>query len=217
MSTIMPPGSMAPLREADENDEAFSGDDDDEELPLSPSLRPTSRGPAQFSSLPSTTPMAPVPSHLERGTQGQNESDGGFAARGTTPRRSRMPKFESIPAAQGLSRQVEVPESEGLRRDRLLQQPLVAKKSFGFKPLNGRTVAPRTSSPDPNSSIVGSKSVGAKPSDMQSAPLRPTAKFTPATRSVRIQSPRTFSATPHARPLRASRSDQMRGRADVNQ
>ncbi|RBR23386.1 uncharacterized protein FIESC28_03819 [Fusarium coffeatum] len=186
MSTIMPPGSMAPLREADENDEAFSGDDDEEELPLSPSLRPASRGPAQFSSLSSTTPMAPVPSHLERGTSGQNESDGGFAARGTTPRRSRMPKFESIQAAQGLSRQVEVPESEGLRRDKLLQQPLVAKKSFGFKPLNGRIVAPRTSSPDPNSSIVGSKSVGAKPSDMQSAPLRPTAKFTTATRSTYI-------------------------------
>ncbi|CAG7563181.1 unnamed protein product [Fusarium equiseti] len=218
MSTIMPPGSMAPLREADENDEAFSGDDDDDgELPLSPSLRPASRGPAQFSSLPSTTPMAPVPSHLERGTQGQNnESDRDFAARGTTPRRSRMPKFESIQAVQGLSRQVEVPESEGLRRSELLQQPLAAKKSFRFKPLNGRTVAPRTSSPDPNSSIVGSKSVGAKPSDMQPAPLRPTAKFTPATRSVRIQSPRTFSATPHTRPLRASRSDQMRGRAGTS-
>ncbi|KAJ4125587.1 regulator of (H+)-ATPase in vacuolar membrane [Fusarium equiseti] len=217
MSTIMPPGSMAPLREANENDEAFSGDDDDGELPLSPSLRPASRGPAQFSSLPSTTPMAPVPSHLERGTEGQNnESDRGFAVRGTTPRRSRMPRFESIQAAQGLSRQIEVPVSEGLRRSELLQQPLAGQKSFGFKPINGRPVAPRTSSSDPNSSIVGSKSVGVKPSDMQSAPLRPNAKFTPATRSVRIQSPRTFSATPHTRQLRASRSDQMRGRAGVN-
>jgi hypothetical protein len=214
MSTMMPPGSMAPLREADEIDGAFSlaGDEDDAELPASPSLRPASRGPSHLSSLPSTTPMAPVPSHLERGTRGQsNESDHSFAVRGT-PRRSRMPKFESSQTVPGMSMAGETPESAGPGRSQFSQQPLAARRSFGFRPLNGRTVGPQPSSPEPNLPAVSSKSVGAKPSDIQPAPPPQTAKFTPATRSVRIQSPRGFLATPQSRPLGVPRSDQLRGR-----
>ncbi|GKU02908.1 transcription factor [Fusarium langsethiae] len=217
MSTMMPPGSMAPLREADENDGAFSlaGDEDDVELPASPSLRPASRGPSQFSSLPSTTPMAPVPSHLERSARGQGSaSDHGFAVRGT-PRRSRMPKFESSQSVSGLSRAGENSESAGPGHFQLSQQPLVVRRSLGFKPLNGHAVGPRPS-PEPNLPAVSSKSVGAKPYDAQSAPpLQPT-KFTPARRSVRIQSPRTFSDTPQTRPLGIPRSDQFRGRTGTS-
>jgi hypothetical protein len=217
MSTMMPPGSMAPLREIDENDVAFSlaGDEDDIELPASPSLRPASRGP-QFSSLSSTTPMAPVPSHLERGARGRGSvSDHGFVVGGTL-RRSRMPKFESSQPVSGLYKADEVSESAGSSRVHVSHQPLAAKRSFGFKPLNGHTIGPQPSSPEPNLPAVGSKSVGAKPSDMQSALPSQPAKFTPTRRSVRIQSPRTLSATPQTRPLGIPRSDQFRGRSGTS-
>ncbi|KAF4457835.1 hypothetical protein F53441_310 [Fusarium austroafricanum] len=113
MSTILPPGSMAPLREADENDAAFSlaGDEDDVELPASPSLRPASRGPGQFSTLPSTTPMAPVPSHLERDDQ---RPDGGLdqdLAGRTTQHRSRVARFEAPQVAPEIPRLVGISES----------------------------------------------------------------------------------------------------------
>ncbi|KAF9774788.1 hypothetical protein IL306_007179, partial [Fusarium sp. DS 682] len=106
---MLPPGSMAPLREADENDDAFSlaGDEDDVDLPASPSLRPASRGPGQFSNLPSTTPMAPVPSHLERDTQGRDV------------------EFDQDPA--------------GSSRPEPSRRPGAAMRSFGFRPPNGRT------------------------------------------------------------------------------
>ncbi|KAM0391607.1 hypothetical protein ACHAQC_006401 [Fusarium culmorum] len=185
MSTMMPPGSMAPLREADENDEVFSlaGDEDDVELPASPSLRPASRGPSKFSSLPSTTPMAPVPSHLERGARGPgNASDHGFVVRGT-PRRSRMPQFESSQSVPGLPKAGENSESADLGQFQLSQQPLTSRRSFGYKPLNGRTIGPQPSSPEPNLPGVSSKSVGARPFDMQSARPSQPAKFTPARRS----------------------------------
>ncbi|RGP63431.1 regulator of v-atpase in vacuolar membrane 1 [Fusarium longipes] len=186
MSTMMPPGSMAPLRETDEDDGAFSlaGDDDDAELPASPSLRPASRGPSQFSSLPSTTPMAPVPSHLDGGVRGQgNESDHSFAVRETL-RRSRMPRFEASQTVPKTSMAGKNLESAGpTGRSRLSQQPLAARRSFGFKPLNGRSIGPQFSSPEPQLPAMGSKSVGSKPSNIQSAPTLQTAKFTPATRS----------------------------------
>lgn len=188
MSTMMPPGSMAPLRETDENDEAFSlpGDEDDE-LPASPSLRPASRGPGQFSGLPSTTPMAPVPSHLERDTQGRDpEFDQDLASTAGPGRRSGRP---------------------------------VAARSFGVRPPNGRTIGLLPSSPEPNSPAIISKSVGARPSATRFGLPRQTTttKFTPATRSVRIQSPRTLSATPQSRPPGLPRGDQLRGRMSTNQ
>ncbi|EMT73088.1 hypothetical protein FOC4_g10004450 [Fusarium odoratissimum] len=189
MSTMMPPGSMAPLREADENDEAFSlAGDEDDELPASPSLRPASRGPGQFSGLPSTTPMAPVPSHLERDTQGRD------------------PEF-----GQDLA------STAGPGRPEPSRRPVVAR-SFGIRPPNGRTIGPLPSSPEPNSPVINSKSVGARPSATRfGLPRQTTTKFTPATRSVRIQSPRTLSATPQSRPPGLPRGDHLRGRVSTNQ
>ncbi|KLO96859.1 uncharacterized protein FFB20_13182 [Fusarium fujikuroi] len=190
MSTMMPPGSMAPLREADENDEAFSlpGDEDDE-LPASPSLRPASRGPGQFSGLPSTTPMAPVPSHLERDTQ------------------ARDPEFDQNLAS-----------TAGPGRPGPSRRP-VAARSFGVRPPNGRTIGLLPSSPEPNSPAIISRSVGARPSATRFGLPRQTTttKFTPATRSVRIQSPRTLSATPQSRPPGLPRGHQLRGRMSTNQ
>ncbi|KAF4333564.1 RAV1 [Fusarium beomiforme] len=123
MSTILPPGSMAPLREADEKGDAFSlaGDEEDVDLPASPSLRPASRGAGQFSSLPSTTPMAPVPSHLERDTQGRDA------------------EFDHDPA--------------GSSRPETSRRPGATMGSFGFRPPNGRTVGPMPSSLEPNSPV----------------------------------------------------------------
>ncbi|KAK2672032.1 Sfi1 spindle body [Fusarium oxysporum f. sp. vasinfectum] len=189
MSTMMPPGSMAPLREADENDEAFSlAGDEDDELPASPSLRPASRGPGQFSGLPSTTPMAPVPSHLERDTQGRD------------------PKFDQ-----------DLASTAGPGRPEPSRRPVVAR-SFGIRPPNGRTIGPLPSSPEPNSPVINSKSVGARPSATRfGLPRQTTTKFTPATRSVRIQSPRTLSATPQSRPPGLPRGDHLRGRVSTNQ
>jgi hypothetical protein len=189
MSTMMPPGSMAPLREADENDEAFSlAGDEDDELPASPSLRPASRGPGQFSGLPSTTPMAPVPSHLEQDNQG------------------RGPEFDQ-----------DLASTAGPSRPEPSRRPVVAR-SFGTRPPNGRTIGPLPSSPEPNSPVVNSKSVGARPSATQfGLPRQTTTKFTPATRSVRVQSPRTLSATPQSRPPGVPRGDQLRGRVSTNQ
>ncbi|CCT71436.1 uncharacterized protein FFUJ_08491 [Fusarium fujikuroi IMI 58289] len=190
MSTMMPPGSMAPLREADENDEAFSlpGDEDDE-LPASPSLRPASRGPGQFSGLPSTTPMAPVPSHLERDTQ------------------ARDPEFDQNLAS-----------TAGPGRPGPSRRP-VAARSFGVRPPNGRTIGLLPSSPEPNSPAIISRSVSARPSATRFGLPRQTTttKFTPATRSVRIQSPRTLSATPQSRPPGLPRGHQLRGRMSTNQ
>ncbi|KAM5362747.1 hypothetical protein ACJA88_013863 [Fusarium oxysporum] len=185
MSTMMPPGSMAPLREADENDEAFSlAGDEDDELPASPSLRPASRGPGQFSGLPSTTPMAPVPSHLERDTQGRD------------------PEFDQ-----------DLASTAGPGRPEPSRRPVVAR-SFGIRPPNGRTIGPLPSSPEPNSPVINSKSVGARPSATRfGLPRQTTTKFTPATRSVRIQPPRTLSATPQSGPPGLPRGDHLRGRA----
>ncbi|PCD31019.1 hypothetical protein AU210_010685 [Fusarium oxysporum f. sp. radicis-cucumerinum] len=189
MSTMMPPGSMAPLREADENDEAFSlAGDEDDELPASPSLRPASRGPGQFSGLPSTTPMAPVPSHLERDTQGRD------------------PEFDQ-----------DLASTAGPGRPEPSRRPVVAR-SFGIRPPNGRTIGPLPSSPEPNSPVINSKSVGARPSATRfGLPRQTTTKFTPATRSVRIQPPRTLSATPQSGPPGLPRGDHLRGRVSTNQ
>ncbi|KAF5642596.1 regulator of V-ATPase in vacuolar membrane 1 [Fusarium sp. NRRL 52700] len=189
MSTMMPPGSMAPLQEADENDEAFSlAGDEEDELPASPSLRPASRGPGQFSGLPSTTPMAPVPSHLERGTQGRD------------------PDFDQ-----------DLASTAGPGRPELSRRPIAAR-SFGIRPPNGRAIGPLPSSPEPNSPAIISKSVGARPSATRFGLPRQTTttKFTPATRSVRIQSPRILSATPQSRPPGLPRG-QLRGRMSTNQ
>ncbi|KAF4961599.1 hypothetical protein FSARC_10128 [Fusarium sarcochroum] len=212
MSTMLPPGSMAPLREADENDDAFSlaGDEDDVELAASPSLRPASRGPGQFSSLPSTTPMAPVPSHLER-----EEQDNEFEQYGpsrTTQQRSRLQKVESSRPTPDIPRLVGMSESAGPGRAEPLQRPLAGTRSFGFRPSNARTVGPQPPSPEPNPQALASKSVGARASASRFGPRRQNTKFTPATRSVRIQSPRAFSATPQTRPPEAPRTDQQRGR-----
>ncbi|KAF4955132.1 hypothetical protein FGADI_4714 [Fusarium gaditjirri] len=189
MSTMMPPGSMAPLREADENDEAFSlAGDEDDELPASPSLRPASRGPGQFSGLPSTTPMAPVPSHLERDTQGRDSEFG-----------------QDLASTAGPGR----PEPS--------RRPVVVRP-FGIRPPNWRTIGPLPSSPEPHSPVINSKSVGARPSATRfGLPRQTSTKFTPASRSVRIHSPRTLSAAPQSQPPGLPRGDQLRGRAITNQ
>ncbi|KAI6751274.1 hypothetical protein HG530_014188 [Fusarium avenaceum] len=196
MSTMLPPGSMAPLREADEGDEgdgAFSlaGDEDDGDLPASPSIRPASRGPGKFSTLPSTTPMAPVPSHLERDGQRDGTSIGA-----TMQHHSRISKLASSQMAPGTPRPVGMPQFSDLNGPEPLQQPPASTRSFGFGPPNGRTARPQPSSPEPNSPAVGSKSVGARSSGTRFGLSRPTTKFTPATRSVRIQSPSQISSTP---------------------
>ncbi|KAM0549089.1 hypothetical protein ACHAPJ_009544 [Fusarium lateritium] len=210
MSTMLPPGSMAPLREADEHDGAFSlaGDEDDGELAPSPSLRPASRGPGQFSNLPSTTPMAPVPSHLGHDVQGQDNEFEQYGPSRTTQHRSRLQKFESSRPTPEIPRLVGMSESAGPP----LQRPLGGTRSFGFRPSNARTVGPQPLSPEPNPQALASKSVGARASASRFGPPRQNTKFTPATRSVRIQSPRTFSATPQTRPPEAPRSEQQRGR-----
>ncbi|KAK7416511.1 regulator of (H+)-ATPase in vacuolar membrane [Neonectria magnoliae] len=64
MTGILPSSSMAPVREVNKNDEE-SSDGDDMELIASPSKKPQDRRAERFAALPSTTPRAPVPSHLE--------------------------------------------------------------------------------------------------------------------------------------------------------
>ncbi|KAF5027221.1 hypothetical protein F66182_709 [Fusarium sp. NRRL 66182] len=214
MSTILQPGSMAPLREADEDDEAFSlaDDEDDVDLAGSPSLRPASRGPGQFSTLPSTTPVAPVPSHLERDAEEQYSE---FAPNGTSriiQPRSRMPKFESPRPTQGRAGTF---ESAGIGRAGTSQRSLVAARSFGARPTNIPTAGPQPPEPEPTTQTAASKSVGARPSGSRFGLPRQNTKFTPAARSVRIQSPRTFSVTPQPRALEAPRSDQQRGRTST--
>ncbi|KAG5659413.1 hypothetical protein KAF25_000615 [Fusarium avenaceum] len=213
MSTMLPPGSMAPLREADEGDGAFSlaGDEDDGDLPASPSIRPASRGPGKFSTLPSTTPMAPVPSHLERDGQRDGTSIGA-----TTQHHSRISKLASSQMAPGTPRPVGMPQFSDLNGPEPLQQPPASTRSFGFGPPNGRTARPQPSSPEPNSLAVGSKSVGARSSGTRFGLSRPTTKFTPATRSVRIQSPSQISSTPQTQPVGASRGHQLRGRTSTS-
>ncbi|KAF5002283.1 hypothetical protein FGRMN_500 [Fusarium graminum] len=181
MSTMLPPGSMAPLRETDEGDEAFSlaGDEDDADLPVSPSLRPASRGPGKFSTLPSTTPMAPVPSHLERDIQRHNNRFNDSLAEDTMQNRSRTTLNVPMPSVMS---QTPGPDGSGL-----LQQSLPSARSIAFRRLNGRTMGPRPSSPEPHSPAVNTKSVGAQPSASRFGLPRPTptttTKLTPAKRS----------------------------------
>lgn len=213
MSTMLPPGSMAPLREADEGDGAFSlaGDEDDGDLPASPSIRPASRGPGKFSTLPSTTPMAPVPSHLERDGQRDGTSIGA-----TMQHHSRISKLASSQMAPGTPRPVGMPQFSDLNGPEPLQQPPASTRSFGFGPPNGRTARPQPSSPEPNSPAVGSKSVGARSSGTRFGLSRPTTKFTPATRSVRIQSPSQISSTPQTQSVGVSRGHRLRGRTSTS-
>jgi hypothetical protein len=217
MSTMLPPGSMAPLREADEGDGAFSlaGDEDDGDLPASPSLRPASRGPGKFSTLPSTTPMAPVPSHLERDGQRDGTESDQTSIGATTQHRYRISKLASSRMAPGTPRPVGMPQFLDINGPEPLQQPLVSTRSLGFRRPNERTAGPQPSSPEPNSPAVNSKSVGARSSAIRFGLSRPTTKFTPATRSVRIQSPRQVSATPQTQPVAASRGSQLRGRTST--
>ncbi|KAM5380415.1 hypothetical protein ACJZ2D_003517 [Fusarium nematophilum] len=222
MSSMIPPGSMAPLREADENDAASSlaGDDDDLDLAASPSLRPASRGPGQFSTMPSTTPMAPLPSHLERDLREQyNESGQGRLSRTGRPS-SRLPRFEVAQPSLQAPRQAEMSESPGLGRLGPQQRPLAATRSFGFRQPNRRTLGPRPNSPESSPQPVASKSVGARSSGPRYGAGQ-AARFTPATRSVRLQAPRTFSITA-PRPAEAPRrelsgGDLQHGRINTNQ
>ncbi|KAF7558372.1 hypothetical protein G7046_g5782 [Stylonectria norvegica] len=72
MSEILPERIMPPLRELDEDDAASSTSGVDAGLGGSPSSRFQGRRGEEFSALPSTTPRAPVPSHLERNFQGRS-------------------------------------------------------------------------------------------------------------------------------------------------
>ncbi|KAF4977526.1 hypothetical protein FZEAL_5960 [Fusarium zealandicum] len=224
MSTILPPGSMAPLREADELDAAssFAGDDDDVESVASPSLRPASRGPGQFSSLSSTTPMAPVPSHLGRDVGEQPKESGPNGISRSTRPGSRIPRFESpLPSPPEIPRQTKMTDSTNFDRHGPPPRPLAATRSFGFRQTNRRTIGPRPTSPELKSQAAASKSVGSRPSGLRFGAGQ-TARITPSTRSVRIQSPTgSFLATtplPAEAPRRQfARSNQQRGRINPNQ
>jgi hypothetical protein len=217
MSTMLPPGSMAPLREADEGDGAFSlaGEEDDGDLPASPSLRPASRGPGKFPTLPSTTPMAPVPSHLERDDQRDGTEFDQTSIGATTQHRSRISRLASSRMAPGTPRPVGMPQFPDLSGPEPLQQLPASTRSSGFRPPHGRTTGPQPSSPEPNSPALYSRSVGAQSSATRFGLSRPTTKFTPATRSVRIQSPRQISSTPQTQPVGTSRGNQLRGRTST--
>ncbi|KAI8718578.1 hypothetical protein NCS52_00637100 [Fusarium sp. LHS14.1] len=215
MSTMLPPGSMAPLREADENDavSSFAGDDDDLD-PASPSLRPASRG--QFSTMPSTTPMAPVPSHLvERGLRDDFEEPEQNGINRSTKASSRIPKFESPRPRPEDPRPAGVSESANADRVGPSQRSVAATRTFGFRQPNRRTIGPQPASPEATTQAIASKSVGARPTGLRFGATQ-NAGITPSARSVRIQSPRTFTvATP--RPGRASRSVRLRSGTAMNQ
>lgn len=216
MSTILPPGSMAPLREADENDAAssFAGDDDDLDLVASPSLRPASRG--RFTTMPSTTPMAPVPSHLERGLQDEYEESEQNGVNRRTRASSRLPKFEPPRSRPEESRPAGMSESTNIDRVGLPQRSLAATRSFGFRQPNRRTVGPRPPSPEASTQAIASKSVGARPTGGLRFGTTQNVGTTPSARSVRIQSPRTFSVTT-PRPGGASRRIKLRSGTAMNQ
>ncbi|RMJ11133.1 hypothetical protein CDV36_009239 [Fusarium kuroshium] len=214
MSTILPPGSMAPLREADENDavSSFAGDDDDLD-PASPSLRPASRG--QFSTMPSTTPMAPVPSHLvEHGLRDEYEEPEQNGINRSTKASSRIHKFESPRPRPQDSRPTGMSEPANADRVGPPQRSQATTRSFGFRQPNRRTIGPRPASPEVTTQAIASKSVGARSTGLRFGVSR-NAGITPSARSVRIQSPRTFSiATP--RPGGAPRSARLRSGTAMN-
>ncbi|KAH7146567.1 RAVE protein 1 C terminal-domain-containing protein [Dactylonectria macrodidyma] len=164
MSGILAGSTMAPVREANEDDGASSTTADDLGLTTSPSKRPQERRANRFSALSSTTPRAPVPLHLD------------FQGRSSEP----------DPIAKSNTDQ-----PDNLEPQSSLLRPSVPTKPFGYRPANVRSIGPQPPS-QPSSRGVASKSVGGRPSGLRYG-VSQSSRLSPPASVVRFQSPKSFS------------------------
>lgn len=202
MSAIMPGGSMAPLREADEDDAASSvAEDMDHNLDIvaSPSRRYPARKIDRFSTTSSTTPRAPLPSHLFDDVwdplreQHHSEPDTGLGPR------SLISEANSEQPKPIVTKQIPLVDSLGFRLPVRSRDAESTNVFLDTRRAGGRTVGPQSALSETSSQSMANKSLGANPSK-----LRFGGGQTSGTRSVRIQSPRTYSIrTPG--PVDASR------------
>lgn len=209
MSGMMPGSSMAPLREVDEDAASSATGDDAGEMVVSPSKKVHDRRTGRFLAMSSTTPRAPVPLYLEkdfRDGNGDYEETQDAQSDGLSQRHSTGIPLRAAPTTQTPAAFPEVDNDGGPPS---FLRPPVSTKSFGTRPISDRSfgLQPNTQS---NSRTVASKSFGAKPSGLRYGVSYATEQ-TPSTKSVRIQSPKSFFVTTPkptnaARPERHQRS-----------
>ncbi|CAM1509249.1 Fc.00g029880.m01.CDS01 [Cosmosporella sp. VM-42] len=176
MSGIASRSAMAPVREADEDDAASSTTGGEEASIASPPRYWNRRTEKQLN-LSTTTPRAPVPSHLEREFAGQyrdpTRPSGG--SRWTTP---------------NLSTQTTVVDYSELERPTGFQRPFaLAARKILDRPAGPRSLRP-PSTLQPLSGTVASRSVGVKPSGLRYATPQ-TSKTTLASPSFEEEASRT--------------------------